>query len=131
MSNYFAQTESLAFEKDAAAIRVELEANGDMDAAAIDDLLPHKVFERDRSSNSFMFQKMTPRVLGILIAMYEMKIFTQGAIWNINSFDQWVVELSKQFAKAILPELSKERDVTSHDSSTNGLVNFYKNHRLA
>jgi len=131
MSNFFAQTEALAFGKDAATVRAELEANGDMDAAAIDDLVPHKVFEGNRPSNSFMFQKMTPRVLGILIAMYEMKIFTQGAVWNINSFDQWGVELGKQLAKAILPELSGEGDITSHDSSTNGLVNFYKKHRLA
>jgi len=129
MSNFFAQTEALAFGKDAATVRAELEASGTMDAAAIDDLVPHKVFEGNRPSNSFMFKKMTPRVLGILIAMYEMKIFTQGAIWNINSFDQWGVELGKQLAKAILPELTGEGDVTSHDSSTNGLVNYYKNNR--
>jgi len=129
MSNFFAQTEALAFGKDAATVRAELEASGDMDAAAIDNLVPHKVFEGNRPSNSFMFKKMTPRVLGIMIAMYEMKIFTQGAIWNINSFDQWGVELGKQLAKAILPELTGEGDVTSHDSSTNGLVNYYKNNR--
>jgi len=129
MSNFFAQTEALAFGKDAATVRAELEASGNMDAAAIDNLVPHKVFEGNRPSNSFMFKKMTPRVLGIMIAMYEMKIFTQGAIWNINSFDQWGVELGKQLAKAILPELTGEGDVTSHDSSTNGLVNYYKNNR--
>lgn len=73
-----------------------------------------------------MFKKLTPATLGALIAMYEMKIFTQGAVWNINSFDQWGVELGKQLAKAILPELDGSDPVTSHDSSTNGLINFYK-----
>jgi glucose-6-phosphate isomerase len=76
-----------------------------------------------------MFKKMTPRVLGSLIAMYEMKIFTQGAVWNINSFDQWGVELGKQLAKAIYPELVAEGDITSHDSSTNGLINYFKKNR--
>ena len=127
LSNYFAQTEALAFGKDAAAVRAELE--GKMDPAALDALVPHKVFEGNRPSNSFLFKKLTPRVLGCLIAIYEMKIFTQGAIWNINSFDQWGVELGKQLAKAILPELSAEGEVTSHDSSTNGLINHYKKHR--
>ena len=90
LSNFFAQTEAMAFGKDASTVRAELE--GKMDAAKIDALVPHKVFEGNRPSNSFMFKKLTPRVLGCLIAIYEMKIFTQGAIWNINSFDQWGVE---------------------------------------
>jgi glucose-6-phosphate isomerase len=128
LSNFFAQTEAMAFGKDAATVRAELEASG-MDAAAIDGLVPHKVFEGNRPSNSFMFKKMTPRVLGCLIASYEMKIFAQGAIWNINSFDQWGVELGKQLAKALYPELSAEGDISSHDSSTNGLVNYYKKNR--
>jgi len=127
LSNYFAQTEALAFGKDAATVRAELE--GTMDAAAVDALVPHKVFEGNRPSNSFLFQKLTPRVLGILIAMYEMKIFTQGAVWNINSFDQWGVELGKQLAKSIYPELQDEGEITSHDSSTNGLINYYKSNR--
>jgi glucose-6-phosphate isomerase len=127
MSNFFAQTEALAFGKDAATVRAELE--GKMDAAAIDALVPHKVFEGNRPSNSFMFQKLTPRVLGELIAIYEMKIFTQGAIWNINSFDQWGVELGKQLAQAIYPELGGPEAVVSHDSSTNGLINHYKKNR--
>jgi glucose-6-phosphate isomerase len=127
LSNYFAQTEALAFGKDAATVRAELE--GTMDAAAVDALVPHKVFEGNRPSNSFLFQKLTPRVLGILIAIYEMKIFTQGAVWNINSFDQWGVELGKQLAKSIYPELQAEGEVTSHDSSTNGLINYYKSNR--
>ena len=108
--------------------RAELEASG-MDAEKVDFLVTHKVFEGNRPSNSFMFQKLTPRVLGSLIAIYEMKIFTQGAIWDINSFDQWGVELGKQLAKAILPELAAEGDVASHDSSTNGLINHYKKNR--
>jgi len=128
LSNFFAQTEALAFGKDAATVRAELEKTG-MDTATIDALVPHKVFEGNRPSNSFMFKKLTPRVLGSLIAMYEMKIFAQGAIWNINSFDQWGVELGKQLAKAILPELKTDDDITSHDSSTNGLIKFFKKNR--
>jgi glucose-6-phosphate isomerase len=130
LSNFFAQTEAMAFGKDAATVRAELEKAG-TDAAAIEALVPHKVFEGNRPSNSFMFKKMTPRVLGSLIAMYEMKIFAQGAIWNINSFDQWGVELGKQLAKAILPELSNDGDITSHDSSTNGLINYFKKNRTS
>ena len=128
LSNYFAQTEALAFGKSAEVVRAELEAKG-MDADEVDALVPHKIFEGNRPSNSFLFQKLTPRTLGSLIAMYEMKIFTQGAVWNINSFDQWGVELGKQLAKAILPELAAEGDVTSHDSSTNGLINYFKANR--
>lgn len=90
LSNFFAQTEAMAFGKDAVTVRAELV--GTMDDAAVDALVPHKVFEGNRPSNSFMFKKLTPRVLGCLIAIYEMKIFSQGAIWNINSFDQWGVE---------------------------------------
>jgi len=126
LSNYFAQTEALAFGKSAASVRAELEKDGKMSKKAIDDLVPHKVFEGNRPSNSFLFQKLTPRMLGILIAMYEMKIFTQGAVWNINSFDQWGVELGKALAKQILPELDGASEVTNHDSSTNGLINYYK-----
>ena len=127
LSNYFAQTEALAFGKTAETVRAELE--GKMTPEEVDDLVPHKVFEGNRPSNSFLFQKLTPRTLGSLIAMYEMKIFAQGAIWNINSFDQWGVELGKQLANAILPELLAPGEVTSHDSSTNGLINHYKAHR--
>jgi glucose-6-phosphate isomerase len=128
LSNFFAQTEAMAFGKDAATVRAELEKSG-MDAAEIDGLVPHKVFEGNRPSNSFMFKKLTPRVLGTLIAIYEMKIFTQGAVWNINSFDQWGVELGKQLAKAIYPELTADGAVTTHDSSTNGLINYFKSNR--
>lgn len=127
MSNFFAQTEAMAFGKDAETVRKELE--GKMDAKAVDELVPHKVFEGNRPSNTFVFKKLTPRTLGSLIAMYEMKIFVQGAIWEINSFDQWGVELGKQLAKAILPELEGEGEISSHDSSTNGLMNYYKSNR--
>jgi glucose-6-phosphate isomerase len=92
----------------------------------VEALVPHKVFEGNRPSTSFLFQKLTPRMLGILISLYEMKIFTQAAIWGINAFDQWGVELGKALAKKILPELEGEGEVTSHDSSTNGLINYYK-----
>ena len=91
--------------------------------------MPQKTFSGNRPSNSILFQKLTPRTLGSLIALYEHKIFTQGVIWNINSFDQWGVELGKQLAKAILPELKVPGPVSSHDASTNGLINYYKEHR--
>jgi len=124
LSNYFAQTEAMAFGKDADTVRAELK--GKMTDDAVEALVPHKVFEGNRPSTSFLFQKMTPRMLGILIAMYEMKIFTQAAVWDINAFDQWGVELGKALAKKIYPELEGSDDVTSHDSSTNGLINYYK-----
>jgi len=89
---------------------------------------PHKVFEGNRPSNSIMFEKITPFTLGTLIAMYEHKIFVQGCIWDINSYDQWGVELGKQLAKAIEPEMNDSNPVTSHDASTNGLINFIKTH---
>ena len=127
LSNYFAQTEAMAFGKSAETVKTELE--GTMSAEKIADLVPHKVFEGNRPSNSIMFQRLTPRTLGSLIAIYEMKIFAQGALWNINSFDQWGVELGKALAKVILPELLSEGEVTSHDSSTNGLINYYKTHK--
>ena len=125
LSNYFAQTEAMAFGKNADQVRAELQ--GEMsDADAIEALVPHKVFEGNRPSTSFLFQKLTPRMLGILIAMYEMKIFAQAAVWRINAFDQWGVELGKALAKKILPELGGSDEITSHDSSTNGLINYYK-----
>lgn len=128
LSNFFAQTEALAFGKDADAVKAELDSTG-MSEEAKAALIPHKVFQGNRPSNSFMFKKLTPRTLGSLIAIYEMKIFVQGAIWNINSFDQWGVELGKQLAKAILPELNGDTPVSSHDSSTNGLINYYKTNK--
>jgi glucose-6-phosphate isomerase len=92
-------------------------------------LLPHKLFEGNKPTNSILFKKLTPRVLGSLIAMYEHKVFVQGVIWNIFSFDQWGVELGKQLAGKILPELKADRTIDTHDASTNGLINAYKKMR--
>jgi glucose-6-phosphate isomerase len=128
LSNFFAQTEALMKGKTPDEVRGELKAQG-LSGDKLEALLPHKVFPGNRPTNSIMFQKLTPFTLGSLIALYEHKIFTQGIIWNINSFDQWGVELGKQLAKAILPELDGPAAVASHDSSTNGLINHYKEHR--
>ncbi len=128
LSNFFAQTEALMKGKTSDEARTELEKQG-LSGDTLEKLLPHKVFEGNRPTNSILVQKLTPRTLGMLIALYEHKIFTQGIIWNINSFDQWGVELGKQLAKAILPELDGDADVTTHDSSTNGLINVYKQRR--
>ncbi|ERM62754.1 glucose-6-phosphate isomerase [Vibrio mimicus CAIM 1883] len=125
MSNFFAQTEALAFGKSAQAVQAELEKAG-KSAAEIAALVPFKVFEGNRPTNSILVKQITPRTLGNLIAMYEHKIFVQGVIWNIFSFDQWGVELGKQLANQILPELADNADVNSHDSSTNGLINAFK-----
>ncbi|MGE5607989.1 MAG: glucose-6-phosphate isomerase [Bacillota bacterium] len=128
LSNFFAQTEALMKGKTAEEVRAELAKEG-KSPEKIEQLLPHKVFPGNRPTNSILVQKLTPRTLGSLIAMYEHKIFTQGILWNINSFDQWGVELGKQLANRILPELDSAGPVTSHDSSTNGLINYYKQHR--
>lgn len=125
MSNFFAQTEALAFGKSAQAVQAELEKTG-KSTAEIAALVPFKVFEGNRPTNSILVKQITPRTLGNLIAMYEHKIFVQGVIWNIFSFDQWGVELGKQLANQILPELADNADVNSHDSSTNGLINAFK-----
>ena len=125
LANFFAQTEALMRGKTAAEARAELEASG-MSGAELDALLPHKVFPGDRPTTSILFTKLTPRALGRLIALYEHKIFVQGIVWDINSFDQWGVELGKQLAKAILPELVDDRPVETHDSSTRGLINAFK-----
>ena len=128
LSNFFAQTEALMRGKTAEEVRAELEKAG-MSGEALEKLIPHKVFTGNRPTNSMMFPKLTPKTLGMLIALYEHKIFTQGIVWNINSFDQWGVELGKQLAKAILPELEKPGEITDHDSSTNGLINRFKAYR--
>jgi glucose-6-phosphate isomerase len=127
LSNFFAQTEALMKGKTPDEVRAELKAQG-VTGEAAEKLVPHKTFTGNRPTNSILFQRLTPRTLGSLVAMYEHKIFTQGVIWRINSFDQWGVELGKQLAKAILPELQKPGTITSHDSSTNGLINYYKQH---
>ncbi len=128
LSNFFAQTEALMKGKTEKEVRNELEAQG-LKKKEIEKLLPHKVFEGNRPTNSILFRKLTPKTLGSLIAMYEHKIFVQSIIWNINAFDQWGVELGKQLAKAILPELKDEKLVETHDASTNGLINYYKSLR--
>ena len=125
LSNFFAQTEALLNGKTREKVIAEMKAEGKTDKE-INKLLPHKIFEGNRPSNSILIRKLTPGVLGSLIAMYEHKIFVQGVIWNIFSFDQWGVELGKQLAQKILPELADVKPVDTHDSSTNGLINAYK-----
>ncbi|XP_050671267.1 glucose-6-phosphate isomerase [Leptidea sinapis] len=125
LANFLAQTEALMKGKTEDEAKCELVKSG-MSAEAIEKILPHKVFVGNRPTNSIVVKKVTPFTLGALIAMYEHKIFTQGVIWDINSFDQWGVELGKQLAKAIEPELQDNKPVTSHDASTNGLINFLK-----
>jgi glucose-6-phosphate isomerase len=128
LSNFFAQTEALMKGKTPEEVRAELVKDGHS-GEALEKLIPHKVFTGNRPTNSILFPKLTPKTLGMLIALYEHKIFTQGIVWNINSFDQWGVELGKQLAKAILPELESPGAVTSHDSSTNSLINHFKEYR--
>ncbi|MCX2450534.1 glucose-6-phosphate isomerase [Pedobacter sp. PLR] len=128
LSNFFAQTEALMNGKTKEEVVAELEKEGKT-SEEIEKLAPFKVFEGNRPTNSILLKKVTPFSLGSLIAIYEHKIFVQGIIWNIFSFDQWGVELGKQLAKSILPELEGDQEVQSHDASTNGLINQYKNWR--
>ena len=128
LSNFFAQTEALMNGKAEEEVTRELKDAGKSDAE-IERLTPFKVFEGNRPTNSILLKQITPRSLGTLIALYEHKIFVQGVIWNIFSFDQWGVELGKQLAGRILPELQGDEPVESHDSSTNGLINQYKQWR--
>lgn len=128
LANFFAQTAALMLGKTAAEVKSELEEAG-KSLDEISELLPFMVFEGNIPTNSFLFRKLTPRTLGTLIAMYEHKIFVQGVIWNIFSFDQWGVQLGKQLANIILPELEGEAKVTDLDASTNGLINAYKKMR--
>ena len=123
LSNFFAQTEALMKGKTTDEARAELGAK------ATDALAQHKTFTGNRPTTSIVVQKITPHTLGALIALYEHKIFVQGIVWNINSFDQWGVELGKQLAQKIQPELEGQGAVASHDSSTNGLINLYKTRR--
>jgi glucose-6-phosphate isomerase len=125
LANFFAQPEALAFGKTSERARVELERAG-LAGQALEALLPHKVFPGNRPTNAILYRRLDPATLGRLIALYEHKIFTQGVLWNINSFDQWGVELGKQLAQAILPELAGAGPVAGHDSSTNGLINHLK-----
>ncbi len=126
LANYLAQSQALMTGKTPAEVRQELLQQG-KSPDEIEDILPHKVFPGNRPANSIMLTELTPESLGSLIALYEHKIFVQGTVWNINSFDQWGVELGKKMAQAIEPELEDDSVVKSHDSSTNGLINTWKN----
>jgi glucose-6-phosphate isomerase len=128
LSNFFAQTEALMKGRTKIEAREELAKSG-LSGAPLEKLAAAKTFEGNKPTNSFLFEKVTPETLGSLIALYEHKIFTQGVVWKINSFDQMGVELGKQLANTILPELGDDRPVTGHDSSTNGLVNYFKRNR--
>ncbi|KHJ38670.1 glucose-6-phosphate isomerase [Pedobacter glucosidilyticus] len=128
LSNFFAQTEALMNGKTEEEVIAELKKEGKSDEQ-ISKIAPFKVFEGNRPTNSILVKQINPKTLGALIAMYEHKIFVQGVIWNIFSFDQWGVELGKQLAGKILPELKNDDEITSHDASTNGLINLFKNWR--
>ncbi|GHD56307.1 glucose-6-phosphate isomerase [Jeongeupia chitinilytica] len=125
MANFFAQTEAFMRGKNDAEVRAEL-AKAGITGDAQDELAPHKIFEGNRPTNSILMQRLTPRRLGALIALYEHKVFVQGTIWNVNSYDQWGVELGKQLAKKIESDLVTPGLTSSHDASTNGLINYYK-----
>lgn len=125
LSNFFAQTEALMKGKTFEEAETELKQSG-MDKDSIAYHTPYRVFDGNKPTNSILCKQLTPRTLGSLIAMYEHKIFVQGVLWNIFSFDQWGVELGKVLAKKILPELSSAEEITSHDASTNGLINYFK-----
>jgi glucose-6-phosphate isomerase len=125
LANFLAQTQSLMLGKTKEEARAELEAQK-LTGEALENLLPHKVFEGNRPTSSILFDKLTPNTLGKLIALYEHKIFVQGIIWNINSYDQWGVEYGKQMAQKILPQLTSDDLVSNYDSSTNGLINHSK-----
>ena len=125
LSNFFAQTEALMNGKTLEEVEAEMTLAG-KSKDEIEKLAPHKVFEGNRPTNSILVKQIDPYTLGALVAMYEHKIFTQGVIWNIYSFDQWGVELGKVLAKGILPELENDEKISSHDGSTNGLINAYK-----
>ena len=125
MSNFFAQTEALMNGKQRQTVEAELRAKG-MNEEEISLHTPFRVFEGNRPTNSFLIKHITPYNLGALLAAYEHKIFVQGVIWNVFSFDQWGVELGKQLATRILPELEHNEEINSHDSSTNLLINHWK-----
>jgi len=125
LANGLAQSEALMKGKSAEEVRMELVKEG-YEGEALEALLPHKIFPGNRPSNTLIFPKLTPEILGQLVALYEHKVFVQGVVWNINSFDQWGVELGKQLAKAIVPELQKEADISAHDSSTTSLIKLIR-----
>lgn len=125
LANCFAQTQALMQGKTEAEARAELEQSG-MSGTALQQLLPHKLFPGNKPSNIILFDKLTPHTLGALVALYEHKVFVQGIVWNLNSFDQWGVELGKQLAGNILPELASRQETRAFDASTNGLINHCK-----
>lgn len=129
LANFLAQTQSLMLGKTKQQARTELEQQG-FSGKALEDLLPHKVFEGNRPTTSILFDQLTPNTLGKLIALYEHKIFVQGIIWDINSYDQWGVEYGKQIAQQILPQLISDEVVSNYDSSTNGLINYSKSLKI-
>ncbi|TAL68078.1 MAG: glucose-6-phosphate isomerase [Bacteroidetes bacterium] len=128
LSNLFAQSEALMKGKTEVEVKAELTMSG-IKERDINKIIGHKIFPGNIPSNTILLKKLNPETLGSLIAMYEHKVFVQGAIWDINSFDQWGVELGKQLAKKILPELDSDNEITIHDSSTNGLINYYKENK--
>jgi len=127
LSNCFAQTEALMLGKTGEEVHAELTDQG-LEGAALEELLPYKIFPGNHPTNTLLFDKLDPHTLGMLIALYEHKVFVQGVVWNINSFDQWGVEFGKQLAGKLLPELQAKQLVSSHDASTNGLINHYLEH---
>lgn len=130
VSNFIAQTEALMNGKNAEQVAAELKDTG-MEKSEMEKLIPFKIFTGNKPTNSFLLKEITPYSLGTLTALYEHKIFVQGVIWNIFSFDQWGVELGKQLATNVLPQLDNNDEIDSHDASTNGLINAYKNWRKA
>ncbi len=124
LANCFAQTEALMLGKTEEEARAELSAQG-LDGAALEKLLPYKVFPGNRPTNTLLFDRLDPRTLGMLVALYEHKVFVQSVLLNFNAFDQWGVELGKQLAGKLLPELQQKRRVFTHDASTNALINHY------
>lgn len=128
MSNFFAQTEAFMKGKNANEAEIELRSSNLSDIEIM-KLLPHKIFPGNKPTNTILINKMTPETLGMLIALYEHKVFVQGVIWDVNSYDQWGVELGKKLAKEIYPELDINTKAEAHDSSTNGLINYYNSNR--
>jgi glucose-6-phosphate isomerase len=128
LANFFAQAEALMRGKTEAEVRTELAAQG-LSGEALERLVPHKVFPGNRPTTSLLYRRLDPRTLGRLLALYEHKVFVMGAVWGVNAYDQWGVELGKQLANAIRPELDAAQPVTSHDASTNGLINYYREMR--
>ncbi len=130
LANFFAQTEALMRGKNEQEVTEELKKH-ELNERQITQLMPHKIFPGNKPSNSIILQKLDPKTLGSLIAFYEHKVFVQGVVWNINSYDQWGVELGKQLAKIIQPQLAGKDPISNHDSSTNSLINYYKTHKKA